>query len=181
MKGLDELYADLEVDRVIPAVMAFRRYRVTQKAARSVGLRVVRRSLERSAELGGKIDVSFLTLEDELASLAYAATRLRHLAGVTATRHALNAPVEAWRNRGGALGRGRQPDGTWESEAGLVAIEYDAGGYDNDEVILKGASFDRLYDRQVWGAATPARVEKLRLLLEPYETAEVVLAPWWQW
>lgn len=181
MKGLDALYADLEVDRVIPARMAFKLYRVTQKAARGVGIRVVRRSLERSAELGGKMDVSFLTLEDDLASLKYAATRLRHLAGVTATRHVLDAPVEAWSNRGGALGRGRQPDGTWESEEGLVAIEYDAGGYDNDEVIMKGGSFGRQYDGQVWAAATPARVEKLRLLLEPYESAEVVLAPWWQW
>lgn len=181
MKGLDELYADLEVDRVLPAVMAFRRYRVTQKAAKEVGILVTRRSLERSAELGGKIYVAFLTLEDELASLKYAATRLRHLAGVTAMRHSLDAPVEAWRNRAGALGRGRQPDGTWQSKDGVAAIEYDAGGYDNDEVILKGASFDRQYDRQVWGAATSARVKKLRVLLEPYETAEVVLAPWWQW
>jgi len=181
VKGLDALYADLEVDRVIPGRMAFELYRVTQKAARGVGILARRRSLERSAELGGKIDVTFLTLEDELASLKYAATRLRHLAGVTAMRHVLDAPVGAWRNRGGALGRGRQPDGTWECEDGLVAIEYDAGGYDNDEVILKGASFDRQYDGQVWGAATPARVEKIKLLLEPYETAEVVLAPWWQW
>lgn len=181
MKGLDELYADLEVDRVIPAPMAFRLYRVTQKAAGSVGIRVVRRSLERSAELAGAFGVSFLTFEDALASPRYGAPRLRHLAGVTAMRHAVNAPVALWRNRGGALGRGRQPDGFWESATGVVAIEYDAGGYDNDEVIMKGGSFDRQYVGQVWGAATPARVEKLRRLLEPYDSAEVVLAPWWQW
>jgi len=69
--------------------------------------------------------------------------RLRYLAGVTAVRAGSDAPVEAWRNRGDELGCGRQPDGTWESEEGLVAIEYDAGGYDYDEVILMAGSFER--------------------------------------
>lgn len=181
MRGLDELYRDLEVDRLVPALMGRALYGVSGTAAKSVGVVELVRSLERTAELGGARNVAFWTLEDALASPLYAAARLRHLAGVTAMRHVLRAPVEEWSNRGERLGRRNMPDGVWNALEGKVAIEYDASGYHSDTVLAKGWVFERNFERQVWGAATLARVEKLRLLLEPYDEASVVLAPWWDW
>jgi len=181
VRGLDELYRDLEVDRVVPALMGRALYRVSGTAARSVGIVETVRSLERTAELGGSRNVAFWTLEDALADPLYAATRLRHLAGVTAMRHVLRAPIEDWSNRGERLARRNVPDGVWNALEGKVAIEYDASGYSPDTVISKGWVFERAFVRQVWGAATPARVERLRLLLQPYEGVSVVLAPWWDW
>jgi len=181
VRGLDDLYRDLEVDRVVPARLGRALYRVSGPAARRVGIVETVRSLERTAELGGPRDVAFWTLEDALADPLYAAPRIRHLAGVTAMRHVLQAPVEEWSNRGERLGRRNLPDGVWEAPDGQVAIEYDASGYSPDAVIAKAWVFERNYERQVWGAATPARVAKLRALLEPYEGASVVLAPWWDW
>jgi len=181
VRGLDELYRDLEVDRVVPALMGRALYRVSGTAARSVGIVETVRSLERTAELGGPRNVVFWTLEDLLTDPLYAATRLRHLAGVTAMRHVLGAPVEEWSNRGERLARRNLPDGNWNAPEGKIALEYDAAGYSPDTVIAKAWVFERNYLAQVWGAATPARVAKLRKLLQPYEGASVVLAPWWDW
>lgn len=181
VRGLDELYRDLEVDRLVPALMGRALYRVSGPAAKSVGIVETVRSLERTAELGGSRNVAFWTLEDALADPRYAATRLRHLAGVTAMRHVLGEPIEAWSNCGEQLGRRNVPDGVWSTPDGKVAIEYDASGYSPDTVIAKAWVFEGAYARQLWGAATPARVARLRVLLEPYESACVVLAPWWDW
>jgi len=181
VRGLDELYRDLEVDRLVPALMGRARYRVSGSAAKSVGIVETVRSLERTAELGGSRNVAFWTFEDALRDPLYAATRLRHLAGVTAMRHVLGALVEEWSNRGERLARRNLPDGVWDAPEGKVALEYDAAGYSPDTVIAKAWVFERNFEAQVWGAATPARVAKLRVLLQPYEGASVVLAPWWDW
>lgn len=111
MSGIDALYSDLEVDRVVPAAMGRALYRVSWAAAKRVGVAQTVRTLERTAELGGAREVAFWVLEDELADPLYAATRLRHLAGVTAMRHVLRVPVEQWSNRAERLARRNLPDG----------------------------------------------------------------------
>src|SRR5690606_22778705 len=130
---LDELLRDLEGDRVIAARLAHRHYRVPLKRARAEGLAV--RTLQVPLTAGSRVArrVSVLLWPEERRLMRVKPPVIRHLAGVTACRLFLGAPIEFWRNDAGRPLGLLQPDGLWwQPHAGpdvAKAIEYDAGSY----------------------------------------------------
>lgn len=100
---------------------------------------------------------------------------IRHLVGVAQMRRLLNAPSEAWTVEGGGDDR---PDARWQTDTGVIAVEFDAGSYSPQQITRKAFSF-RHYDKQVWGSSSWRRTERLRPLLAEFENAaEPLYAAW---
>ena len=77
---------------------------------------------------------------------------LRHLAGITAMRHALGANADDWENHADRAAAPLIPDALWTPPedhplaGGTVAIEYDAGSYDPQRVYDKLSEFERAFN-----------------------------------
>jgi len=180
---LDELLRDLEGDRVIAARLAHRHYRVPLKRARAEGLAV--RTLQVPLTAGSRVArrVSVLLWPEERRLMRVKPPVIRHLAGVTACRLYLGAPIELWHNDAGRPLGLLQPDGLWwQPHAGpdvAKAIEYDAGSYTRAQVVAKVAAFEKQFGYQVWGVAGPERSRFVReLLLETGSAGEAHHVPW---
>lgn len=182
--GLSSLESDLVVDRVIGANAARAHYGVSKEHAAAAGLLVRELWLGPTANSQMQRPPPKVILSPrEKRLLTARESTLRHLAGVTATRLHVGAPVAAWRNEGGAPLTLLEPDGYWQRpdvhEGAVWAIEYDAGSYSSKQVTQKMLEFRRTHGYQVWGVASEKRVALVeRLRLETDSPGQVHFVPW---
>ncbi len=89
---------------------------------------------------------------------------LRHLAGLAAMRHMLDAPEDQWSIPQTNQRKYGVPDGVWKYGERRLAIEFDAGGYSKTQVVEKAFNFSS-YHEQVWGTQVPGRKKYLEGIL----------------
>lgn len=183
-RALNRLLDDLEHDRVTTSALARRVYHVAITAAAEAGITVFTRPVERTVHARRTPAVRFFaaTARDERIG----APALRHLAGITATRHALGANAVDWENHADRVAAPLVPDALWTPPEGhplagrTVAIEYDAGSYGPQRRYDKMSEFERSFAAQIWSAATDARADTLRRTAATHGIdVTVVVAPWW--
>ncbi len=169
------LLADLEVDKVLSEGQVVRHYGCSL-AAVPTDILIFNAYLAPTHHSMSYQEVHFVALAHKLTRLS--AASLRHLAGVAEMRRLLNAPREEWRSQPRAGFTSEHPDAVWESPAGPVAIEYDAGSYSPQKIIQKINGFRR-FERQIWGSPSLRRVEHLNAFLENAgEFASSIFATW---
>jgi hypothetical protein len=105
-------------------------------------------------------------------------TALRHLAGLAAMRHSLAAPENEWTIPVTNQRKHGLPDGLWHRGEELVAIEFDAGGYNRSQIVEKAMNFSS-YHEQVWGTQVPGRKAHLETLLKGLGVRFCVLEVAW--
>lgn len=171
----DELYADLEVDRVLSEGQLIRHYGcvVADLSQNAFVFSAYLAPTHHSMSYG---KFQFVTLERKVTALA--ASAIRHLAGVAEMRRLLNAPREQWRCQTRISFASEQPDALWERPEGDIAIEYDAGSYSPQQIRQKVYSFKH-FKGQIWGSPSQRRVNHLdSFLQEAGETVASIFAPW---
>lgn len=175
---LDRLQEALESDRAVTAAQARSLSRVTTKAARQAGLYVITRTVKEHCNSNQNHTVRFITHDPKVAK--YDGNRLRHLAGTAALRQQLDIHPSRWLSDAGAAAATFVPDAVWESPAGRVAVEYDAGSYSKETVMAKGLAFAEFEGGQLWGVASAGRVPFVVAALREagVSNARVVHAPW---
>lgn len=99
-------------------------------------------------------------------------TDLGHFAGTGELRYQLQADTESWRVLSRARvqkgGRGRQlepacvPDAEYDGPDGRVGVEYDTGTYTKKLVAEKLRTYEKQYDRIVWGTLSGIRQARLK-------------------
>lgn len=183
-RALNRLLDDLDHDRVTTSALARRVYHVTITAAAEAGVTVFARPVEKTVHARRTPAVRFFAANPRDERIG--APALRHLAGITATRHALGALAVDWENHADRVAAPLVPDALWTPPdghplaGGTVAIEYDAGSYGPHRRYEKMAEFERAFAAQVWAASTGARAETLRRTAATHGIdVTVVVVPWW--
>ena len=171
----DELCLDLETDKVLSEGQLLRHYGYPLSRL-SANILTFNAFLSTTHHSMTYREVFFVTLERKHTRLS--ASALRHLAGVAEMRRMLCAPVEQWHAEASARCVAEQPDAVWESLAGDIAIEYDAGSYSPQKIRQKICTFER-YEDQVWGSSSRKRVRHLkRFLQEAGEFTPPIFVTW---
>lgn len=183
-RALNRLLDDLAHDRVTTSALARRVYHVTIIAAAGAGVTVFTRPVEKTVHARRTPAVRFFAANPRDARIG--APALRHLAGITATRHALGAHAADWENHADRVAAPLVPDALWTPPeghplaGGTVAIEYDASSYGPQRRYEKMSEFQRAFAAQVWSAATDARAGTLRRTATTHGIdVTVLVAPWW--
>lgn len=178
-----KLLADLQVDRVTTLGFAQRRYGVTRKEVDAVGILVRPAHVAVSTSAQNAMQVDFLLRASEPTLARMDVARLRHLAGVTALRHELEAPIDEWASTADAVDALLVPDALWRLrgvEGVFRAIEFDAGSYSRAQVSQKMVAFQRQFGMQHWGIASEERVRFVKnVLLEQAVAGSVRFVQWW--
>jgi hypothetical protein len=102
------------------------------------------------------------------------APMLAHLAGAAEVGIALGAQPGQWTVC--ASGDCTVPDARFETDQGLVLVEFDAGGYSAGVIRDKVQAFQK-EGRVVWAASSPLRAERVA---QRYRGVKVYYAPWWE-
>jgi hypothetical protein len=113
----------------------------------------------------------------------YSSKTLRHLAGMAEMRWQLHAFKQEWKVlpafRADWEFPDHRPDAYWENKKGTIAIEWDAGRHDQNELKSKAIAFQEYYDAQIWGCATKMRTNNLiRVFKQNKINVKVIYAPW---
>jgi len=104
---------------------------------------------------------------------------VRHLTGTAEMRYLLGASADVWVSDASRRYAKNKPDAIWRTPEGVVAIEYDAGAYDPDQIREKLIAFEKGYVGQIWGSPSKARVEHIKdLARNVVPDLEVLYAPW---
>jgi hypothetical protein len=114
----------------------------------------------------------------DLESQNLSPTQLRHLAGTAASRLILGAALEDWENLGARVGDGTKPDALWRSPQGTLAVEFDCGSYNPEQVALKLERFKRFHGGQVWTTSAPHRQSCLNQRMAAVSNAKAILVDW---
>jgi hypothetical protein len=164
------------VHRAVTARLVQHRYGVSAKQAQQHGMFVARTMLTDTAGATRLHRVTFLCATTGIAN-AQSAT-LRHYAGLVALHDHVGASLTSWRVTSVAEGY-QIPDAVWSHEAGLVAVEYDAGEYSRKRLFEKARNFALHYTYQIWGTASEARVGVIeRVLTTLGVPGKVYFIPW---
>ena len=151
----------------------------SEREAQRLGLYVVRAVLNPSHHANRLMEVRFFTPYLWVSRLG--PPLLRHLAGVAEMRHLLGVPTQEWRTDTHRVHYREQPDAYWYSQAGPVAIEYDAGSYALPLLQRKLRTFALRFVGQYWGVPTEKKAASLRAKLGRLGLPPrfVIVAPWW--
>ncbi len=167
---------DLATDRVLSSGQLKQYYSLSVNELKDTDLKFVEAFLSPSRGSIRYAQISFVGLSSSIGRLE--GNSLRHLAGIAEMRRVLGALPEDWTSLAAARQQPRTPDAFWETERGLLAIEYDVGSYSPTQISEKAKSFKR-YAGQVWGAPSRQRVRHLWHLLKPLDSHCVVLYVAW--
>lgn len=166
----------LTADRALTSGQLGRYYQLPLQIAEVAGLYI--HTVHVAATQGGYQyqAVRFISTDADVTRLD--ANSLRHLAGVAETRHVLGAPWSVWTSHAGARFQPHEPDATWRTADGVVAIEFDAGSYQRTQIESKAQVFSR-YASQVWASSSRARARYLKHTLTTLGVeASVVFVDW---
>lgn len=160
--ALQQLKRDLRTDRVLTLTQVETRYQLGHLQLEAAGFLVFERFVGTTRHT--KV-CSHLFVAEDKKILEQHENTLRHLAGVAAMRQALGAEAHTWSSAADASFALLRPDALWRTSEGTVAIEFDAGSYDPEQLRSKVAAFSN-FAGQVWGAASRARAARLSRLLK---------------
>ena len=173
---LARLRADLRTDRVLSLTRAETYYQLSQAQLEAAGFFVAERLVGVTRH--AKAQPCLFIAVDE-AVLDVRGQALRHLAGVAELRHRLGAEPKAWRSAADAAFALLRPDAVWRTPEGVIAIEFDAGSYDPEQLRRKVEAFSS-FAGQVWGAASRARAAHLSRFLEAATNDTLALHVRWR-
>ena len=159
---LTRLSADLRTDRVLSLTQAETHYQLRPVQLEAAGFFVFERRVGVTRHAKAR-PCMFVAADETVLDLRGQA--LRHLAGVAELRHRLGAEAKAWRSAADAAFALLRPDAVWRTPEGVIAIEFDAGSYDPEQLRSKVEAFGS-FAGQVWGAASQARAAHLSRFLE---------------
>lgn len=159
---LTQLGADLRTDRVLSLTQAETHYQRGRLQLEAAGFFVFERRVGVTRHTKAR-PRTFVAADETVLDLRERA--LRHLAGVAEIRHRLGAEPKAWRSTADASFALLRPDACWRTPEGVIAIEFDAGSYDPEQLRNKVSAFSS-FAGQVWGAASKARAAHLSRFLE---------------
>lgn len=159
---LARLRADLRTDRALSLTQAETHYQLRQVQLEAAGFFVFERRVGVTRHAKAR-PCAFVAAEEAVLDLRGQA--LRHLVGVAELRHRLGAEAKAWRSAADAAFALLRPDAVWQTPEGVIAIEFDAGSYDPEQLRRKVEAFGS-FAGQVWGAASRARAAHLSRFLE---------------
>jgi hypothetical protein len=175
---MTRLHEALETDVILSSSQVRRHYGLVLDGNPEPGLLTHMPSIGRTKQSSARpIRIYFLSRHRRFAGLK--GHRQRHIMGLAEMRHFLGATCQEWATRDLYELQGSIPDARWHHRHDVAAIEFDAGGYERDKIIIKAKDFQQ-YDHQIWGAATERRVRYLReTFAESGLTAHVILACWY--
>lgn len=159
---LARLRFDLRTDRVLSLMQAETHYQRGRLQLEAAGFFVFERRVGMTRHTKAR-PCTFVAGDETVLDLRENA--LRHLAGVAEIRHRLGAEAGAWRSAADASFALLRPDAVWRTPEGVIAIEFDAGSYDPEQLRSKVAAFSG-FAGQVWGAASKARAAHVSRFLE---------------
>lgn len=175
MGSLEGLREALEVDKALSLGQCERYWGVGLERLRAVGLDLVRVEIGLTKHQQPK-PLVFVCSSRAVAKLH--PNQLRHLAGVAEMRQLLGARLDAWHSEAERERALLYPDAVWQTPSGKVAIEFDAGSYNPNQLEQKCWTYARNFSGQIWGTPSLQRAGRLRYRLRQVTNAQVVALEW---
>ena len=167
----------LATDHVLSVGQLRRHHGMSEKEARSLGVRAFAMSLSRTQSSNGYDRYRFVARKGK--RVPDDGGTVRHLTGAAELRYLLGAPHDAWVSDAGKQRVKSKPDAIWTTPGGVVAIEYDSGCYDPKRIADKLLSFEAGYATQIWGTPSKDRIRTIKKLARNIAPdLEVYYAPW---